>query len=64
MEKVKTKSEVWGVVLEDRHTNERLKPMSVLADDYQEAVEKAFDSGPLRENYRVVKVERLVDIIV
>lgn len=58
------KSEVWGVVLEDRHTNERLKPMSVLAGNCEEAIEKAFDSGPLRENYRVVKVERLVEIIV
>ncbi|GAI33524.1 unnamed protein product [marine sediment metagenome] len=59
------KSEVWGVVLEDRKTNERMKPMSVLAGNYIEAIEKAKDCLPKEEEeYRVVKVERLVEIIV
>lgn len=60
------KSEVWGVVLENLKTNERLKPMSVVARSYGEAIEIAYDSQPQlsRDNYRVVKVERLVDCIV
>ena len=61
------KSEVWGVVLEDIKSKQRLKPISVVADNFIVAVDKA--KGGLfppeaRENYRVVKVERLVDIIV
>jgi len=60
------KSEVWGVVLENLKTKERLKPMSVVARSYGEAIEIAYDSEPplSRDNYRVVKVERLVDVVV
>jgi len=61
-----TKSEVWSVVLEHLKTKERLKPMTVLAGNYLDAIEKVnVSSLPLpSDNYRVVKVERLVDIIV